>query len=64
MYLDICTMLICIIQYKAPLMYASVFFLVLLRYFRQALTKAGFIVYGHEDSVIVPLLIFVPGRAT
>ena len=32
------------------------------RYFRESLKKAGFIVYGHADSVIVPVLIFLPGK--
>ncbi|XP_046849497.1 serine palmitoyltransferase 2-like [Xenia sp. Carnegie-2017] len=32
------------------------------KYFRQSLKKAGFIVYGHDDSVIVPVLIFLPGK--
>ncbi|XP_028395869.1 LOW QUALITY PROTEIN: serine palmitoyltransferase 2-like [Dendronephthya gigantea] len=32
------------------------------KYFRESLKKAGFIVYGHADSVIVPVLIFLPGK--
>ena len=36
----------------------------LVRYFRKALKKAGFIIYGHDDSVIVPLLLYMPGKTT
>ncbi|EPQ51968.1 PLP-dependent transferase [Gloeophyllum trabeum ATCC 11539] len=32
------------------------------RYLSRALEKLGFIVYGHDDSPIVPLLIFNPGK--
>ncbi|GAA6042502.1 hypothetical protein JCM8097_003062 [Rhodosporidiobolus ruineniae] len=32
------------------------------RYLSSALRKLGFIVYGHQDSPIVPLLIFAPGK--
>jgi serine palmitoyltransferase len=32
------------------------------RYLHRALTKLGFITYGHPSSPIVPLLIFNPGK--
>lgn len=32
------------------------------RYLNRALRKLGFITYGHDDSPIVPLLIFNPGK--
>ncbi|KEI41998.1 uncharacterized protein L969DRAFT_14202 [Mixia osmundae IAM 14324] len=32
------------------------------RYLSAALRKLGFIIYGHRDSPIVPLLIFSPGK--
>ncbi|KZT59264.1 PLP-dependent transferase, partial [Calocera cornea HHB12733] len=32
------------------------------RYLSQGLRKLGFIIYGHRDSPIVPLLIFNPGK--
>lgn len=32
------------------------------RYLSKGLKKLGFIVYGHQDSPIVPLLIFAPGK--
>jgi serine palmitoyltransferase len=32
------------------------------RYFSSSLRKMGFIVYGHRDSPVVPLLIFAPGK--
>ncbi|TFK53233.1 serine palmitoyltransferase 2 [Heliocybe sulcata] len=32
------------------------------RYLHRGLEKLGFIVYGHDDSPIVPLLIFHPGK--
>jgi serine palmitoyltransferase len=32
------------------------------RYLSSSLRKMGFIVYGHRDSPIVPLLIFAPGK--
>jgi hypothetical protein len=41
-----------------------ILFVFFARYFRRALKKAGFIIYGHDDSVIVPLLLYMPGRAT
>ncbi|MBN3292122.1 SPTC3 palmitoyltransferase, partial [Polypterus senegalus] len=32
------------------------------RYFRQRLNEMGFIIYGHEESPVVPLLLFMPGK--
>ena len=32
------------------------------RYFRTELKKRGFIVYGHKDSPVVPLLLFYPTK--
>jgi serine palmitoyltransferase len=32
------------------------------RYLNRALRKLGFITYGHDDSPIVPLLVFHPGK--
>ena len=32
------------------------------RYLSRGLTKLGFITYGHDDSPIVPLLLFNPGK--
>lgn len=32
------------------------------RYFRRELKKRGFIVYGHRDSPVVPLLLYYPTR--
>lgn len=32
------------------------------RYLSGCLKKLGFIVYGHQDSPIVPLLVFGPGK--
>lgn len=32
------------------------------RYLSGCLKKMGFIVYGHEDSPIVPMLVFAPGK--
>jgi len=32
------------------------------RHFRQRLKEMGFIVYGHEDSPVVPLLIYLPAK--
>ncbi|KAI0057297.1 serine palmitoyltransferase 2 [Artomyces pyxidatus] len=32
------------------------------RYLTRGLTKLGFILYGHSDSPIVPLLVFHPGK--
>uniref|UniRef100_A0A8D2JAQ1 serine C-palmitoyltransferase n=1 Tax=Varanus komodoensis TaxID=61221 RepID=A0A8D2JAQ1_VARKO len=32
------------------------------RYFRQRLHELGFIVYGNEDSPVVPLLLYIPGK--
>ncbi|KAI3643562.1 hypothetical protein MP228_013117 [Amoeboaphelidium protococcarum] len=31
-------------------------------YFRRELKKMGFIVYGHEDSPVIPMLLFNPGK--
>lgn len=32
------------------------------RYLNRALRKLGFIIYGHDDSPVVPLLLFHPGK--
>ena len=32
------------------------------RYFRQSLQQMGLIVYGHDDSPVVPVLLFVPAK--
>ncbi len=32
------------------------------RYFRQRLVQMGCIVYGHDDSPVVPLLLFLPAK--
>lgn len=32
------------------------------RYLSGGLKKLGFIIYGHQDSPIVPMLIFAPGK--
>ena len=32
------------------------------RYLARGLKKLGFIVYGHEDSPIIPMLVFNPGK--
>jgi serine palmitoyltransferase len=32
------------------------------RYFRNALYRMGFIVYGHADSPVVPVILFLPGK--
>ena len=32
------------------------------RYFRQKLSKMGFIIYGNEDSPVVPVLVYQPGK--
>lgn len=32
------------------------------RYFRQRLTKMGFIVYGHPHSPVVPALLYSPSK--
>lgn len=32
------------------------------RFFRQRLKQMGFIVYGHEDSPVVPLLVYLPAK--
>lgn len=32
------------------------------RYFRARLRQMRFIIYGHEDSPVVPLLLFMPGK--
>ena len=33
------------------------------RYFRKRLSQMGFILYGNDDSPVVPLLIFLPAKA-
>ncbi|XP_036273967.1 serine palmitoyltransferase 3 isoform X2 [Pipistrellus kuhlii] len=32
------------------------------RYFRQRLNEMGFIIYGNEESPVVPLLLYMPGK--
>ena len=32
------------------------------RYFRQRMREKGFIIYGNDDSPVVPLLIFFPTK--
>lgn len=32
------------------------------RYFRQRLVEMGFNVYGNEDSAVVPILVYYPGK--
>nr|XP_056712331.1 serine palmitoyltransferase 3 [Euleptes europaea] len=32
------------------------------RYFRRRLHELGFIIYGNEDSPVVPLLVYLPGK--
>lgn len=32
------------------------------RYLSGGLKKLGFIIYGHQDSPIIPMLIFAPGK--
>merc|ERR1712062_17094 len=32
------------------------------KYFRQRLQQMGFIVYGHDDSPVIPLLLFMPAK--
>ncbi|CAG0915682.1 unnamed protein product [Notodromas monacha] len=32
------------------------------RYFRRRLTQLGFIVYGHDDSPVVPLILYQPAK--
>jgi serine palmitoyltransferase len=32
------------------------------RYFRNALHRMGFIVYGHADSPVVPIIVYLPGK--
>ncbi|KAK5853796.1 hypothetical protein PBY51_014922 [Eleginops maclovinus] len=32
------------------------------RYFRARLKEMGFIIYGHEDSPVVPILLYMPGK--
>ncbi|KAM8947631.1 serine palmitoyltransferase 3 isoform 2-T2 [Pelodytes ibericus] len=32
------------------------------RYFRQGLRDLGFIIYGNEDSPVVPVLLYMPGK--
>uniref|UniRef100_A0A9W3GPM3 serine C-palmitoyltransferase n=1 Tax=Camelus bactrianus TaxID=9837 RepID=A0A9W3GPM3_CAMBA len=32
------------------------------RYFRQRLKEMGFIIYGHEESPVVPLLLYMPAK--
>ncbi|KAK6488792.1 serine palmitoyltransferase 3 [Huso huso] len=33
-----------------------------IRYFRQRLQEMGFIIYGNEDSPVIPLLLYMPGK--
>uniref|UniRef100_A0A9L0RGC1 Serine palmitoyltransferase long chain base subunit 3 n=1 Tax=Equus caballus TaxID=9796 RepID=A0A9L0RGC1_HORSE len=32
------------------------------RYFRQRLNEMGFIIYGNEESPVIPLLLYMPGK--
>ncbi|KAF2986708.1 hypothetical protein EK904_013491 [Melospiza melodia maxima] len=32
------------------------------RYFRRKLHEMGFIIYGNDDSPVVPLLLYMPGK--
>ncbi len=32
------------------------------RYFRKRLNELGFIVYGNEDSPVVPILMYYPSK--
>lgn len=32
------------------------------RYFRQKLLQMGFIIYGNDDSPVVPLLLYMPAK--
>lgn len=32
------------------------------RYFRARLKEMGFIIYGNDDSPVVPLLLYMPGK--
>ena len=32
------------------------------KYFRQRLQQMGFIIYGHDDSPVIPLLLFMPAK--
>ncbi|XP_010781832.1 serine palmitoyltransferase 3 [Notothenia coriiceps] len=32
------------------------------KYFRARLKEMGFIIYGHEDSPVVPILLYMPGK--
>lgn len=34
----------------------------LCRYFRQRLVEMGFNIYGNEDSAVVPILVYYPGK--
>ncbi|XP_069464435.1 serine palmitoyltransferase 3-like [Ambystoma mexicanum] len=34
------------------------------KYFRQKLNAMGFIIYGNEDSPVVPLLLYLPGKVS
>lgn len=32
------------------------------RYFRQRLNEMGFIIYGNEESPVIPLLLYMPAK--
>lgn len=32
------------------------------RYFRARLKEMGFIIYGNDDSPVVPVLLYMPGK--
>lgn len=32
------------------------------RYFRARLKEMGFIIYGNDDSPVVPILLYMPGK--
>lgn len=32
------------------------------RYFRRRLKEMGFIIYGNEDSPVVPLMLYMPAK--
>ena len=32
------------------------------KYFRRKLQQMGFIVYGHDDSPVIPLMLFMPAK--
>jgi len=46
--------------FKTKLNFKNIVFYI--RYFRRRLDRMGVIVYGHEDSPVVPLMIFFPSK--